>query len=291
MSTIMGTFECTNALNISDDQWIECLIKIDDDIMQMYSCLDHIIIISSPYKLTDIKRQLRQFVIQTFGNESIVFCFDIIFSFITHNKRYIQHQITSNYIETINENKEDKMYKWSMNSYNNAIETNALIIINTKTCEFIAIPRNVKDLFEWKISWTKYMINPSQLQSITYVRSFYLTYKEFIYECDLFAKTIERICKKIQNKQSSSHFVLSEDWTKRTHFTGIRLIGYLCDSGVIIQGDLLRHKVGKVFIHFNTDAGHYGKKYDWIVVPNNRICPPPKIRPPVTGAFSTTLCE
>eukprot|EP01083_Nonionella_stella_P289246 984356_1 len=69
------------------------------------------------------------------------------------------------------------------------------------------------------------------------------------------------------------------DWSKRTDFDDVDLVGYLCDDGEVIQGDCLRRQKGKIFVHFNTDAPHFGKKYDWISIPNERICPPPKTRP------------
>eukprot|EP01083_Nonionella_stella_P124961 377708_1 len=72
---------------------------------------------------------------------------------------------------------------------------------------------------------------------------------------------------------------LIEDWSKRSDFGDVDLLGYLCDDGQVIQGDCLWRQKGKTFIPFNTDAPHFGKKYDWISIPNERICPPPKTRP------------
>eukprot|EP00488_Nonionellina_sp_1-RS-2012_P003325 TRINITY_DN6998_c0_g1_i1.p1 TRINITY_DN6998_c0_g1~~TRINITY_DN6998_c0_g1_i1.p1 ORF type:complete len:108 (+),score=15.27 TRINITY_DN6998_c0_g1_i1:26-325(+) len=55
----------------------------------------------------------------------------------------------------------------------------------------------------------------------------------------------------------------------------------LCDDGEIIEGDLIRQSHNKIFVHFNTNHRHYDehKKCDWIQVPNDRICPPPKNPP------------
>eukprot|EP01084_Bolivina_argentea_P006161 11660_1 len=70
--------------------------------------------------------------------------------------------------------------------------------------------------------------------------------------------------------------VETNDWSKRTDFKGVKLIGYLCDNGEIIQCNCFIQKPGEIFVYFNSEAGHYGKKYVWISVPNERICPPPK---------------
>merc|ERR1712154_237081 len=75
------------------------------------------------------------------------------------------------------------------------------------------------------------------------------------------------------------HFIIFRDWTKKTDddFRDIKLIGYLCDDRRVIHGDILRVKPGKIFVHFTLDADHhYSKKYDWIKVPNERMCAPPK---------------
>eukprot|EP00483_Globobulimina_turgida_P012746 UN12770 len=79
-----------------------------------------------------------------------------------------------------------------------------------------------------------------------------------------------------------------DDWNERTDFTDVKLIGYLCDDGEVIQGDLLLQKPGKIFVYFSTDIDpeHCGNKYDWISIPNARLCPPPKKKQhPVTEPF------
>eukprot|EP01084_Bolivina_argentea_P082114 148699_1 len=64
-------------------------------------------------------------------------------------------------------------------------------------------------------------------------------------------------------------------WNELVDFTGISAIGFLCDNGEIIRGDVIKQKQREVFVHFSKDGGHYGEKYDWIAVPNKRICSPP----------------
>merc|ERR1712228_443433 len=72
-----------------------------------------------------------------------------------------------------------------------------------------------------------------------------------------------------------------EDWSKKIDFSGTKSIGYLCDDGEVILGDFVKMNSDKtkIFVHFNNDGAHFGKKYDWIKIPNDRICPPPKDRP------------
>ena len=77
-----------------------------------------------------------------------------------------------------------------------------------------------------------------------------------------------------------------EDWSKKIDFSDILLLGYLCDNGEIAQCDCLRQKdfnygdktVRKIFLHFSTDAPHFGANYTWLEIPNERLCPPPKHR-------------
>eukprot|EP01084_Bolivina_argentea_P203352 347337_1 len=49
-------------------------------------------------------------------------------------------------------------------------------------------------------------------------------------------------------------------------------ISYLCDNGKVIRGDCLQQTPNKIFVYFD-DNKYYGKKYDWILIPNERICP------------------
>eukprot|EP00483_Globobulimina_turgida_P012534 UN12557 len=70
-----------------------------------------------------------------------------------------------------------------------------------------------------------------------------------------------------------------DDWNGRTDFTDVKLIGYLCDDGEVIQGDILRRMTDQIFVHFTTYSEDSGKNYGWISIPNARICPPPKNKP------------
>eukprot|EP01084_Bolivina_argentea_P004481 8531_1 len=93
-------------------------------------------------------------------------------------------------------------------------------------------------------------------------------------------ETLQKHDKVIQTTtDASDSFKKDATWNERIDFNGISVIGYLCDNGQIIRGDILTQKQGKIFVHFDQAAGHYGKKYDWIVVPNKRICYPPNKQP------------
>eukprot|EP01084_Bolivina_argentea_P082678 149687_1 len=76
------------------------------------------------------------------------------------------------------------------------------------------------------------------------------------------------------------YFKKRTKWNEQTDFNGISVIGFLCDNDQIIRGNVIRQKQGNIFVHFDQAASHYGKKYDWIVVPNKRICYPPNKQPP-----------
>ena len=84
------------------------------------------------------------------------------------------------------------------------------------------------------------------------------------------------------------------DWSKRTDFSmeADPYVGYKADDGEIIRGDLIRvtKKNDKIFVHFTQDAGHLsGNKYQWIKIPNDRLCPPPATRPKqVARSFEMT---
>jgi len=84
-----------------------------------------------------------------------------------------------------------------------------------------------------------------------------------------------------ETKKEESKTEALDDWSKRKDFHGVQAIGYLCDDGEVIQGDCLRQNKenGKIFVHFNIDAAHFGEKYAWLDTPNERICPPPTNRP------------
>ena len=46
----MSEFICKNG-NISDKEWMGCLLQIDKDVMDLYDDSNKVIIISLPYKL------------------------------------------------------------------------------------------------------------------------------------------------------------------------------------------------------------------------------------------------
>ena len=231
---------CKNG-NIPCIEWVKCLMNLDRDIMDLHDALNYTIIISSPYKPNDMKQALQQHICDTFIQQSILFCCDIIMDFIIPNNQMTQIQTSSV----------------------DLLEHNAIIIINRKNSKFISIPRNVAAFSnKWKISWWKEMENDN--------------------------KSYNKICSSIANKIGkqylSQYFYVEQDWSQRTDFTDVSEVGYLCDNGVTVEGDVLRqrHSDLAIFVNFHTDtdASHYGRKHDWISVPNQRLCPPPKERPP-----------
>ena len=96
----------------------------------------------------------------------------------------------------------------------------------------------------------------------------------------------------IDNKSEETK---TEDWTKKTELADNSHIGYRADSGVVIQGSVLRSAVQmngqkKIMVHFENDGCHQEvKKYGWFEVPNDRICPVPKERPKQVEYVSTHM--
>ena len=247
------SLKCTNA-NISAGDWSSCLKMVDDDCMGLQSDSNSIAIISCPFNPSDIQQSMTEYILNVFDNDSVLFCCDIIMEFIILNKHIIQQKIRSNKSQENNINNE-----WTLRKHDELLSTQSLIIIDLKNSNYISIPRNTNDLnSKWKISWT----GSDEYNS-------------------LYHSTCSIICGNIANKYLPQHFI-SNDWSQRTDFNGVKHVGYLCDNGFIIKGDCLRQnrENGKIFVHFNTDAGHFGKNYEWLNTPNDRICPPPKQRPP-----------
>ena len=79
--------------------------------MELHDNLDKAIVISSPYVLNKTKQALSQFISDSFTEESMLFCCDIIMEFVAANKQYIHRQIIQN-------NKSDKN---EPNDFNNKI--------------------------------------------------------------------------------------------------------------------------------------------------------------------------
>ena len=236
--------------NISTLQWIKCLLWIDKDIMDqsIYDDSNKIIIISLPYKLEDIKQALNEFITTTFTQESMLFCSDVIMQFIAPNKQFIQNtlNLTSSKIDN---NPKPTVSRWSKERHDELIATQSLIIINTRNGMIVSLPRSKNDLdLKWKMSWDDE--------------------GEFNNPCN-------KIFAKIGNEYLADNFKVYQN------FSSITLIGYLCDNGEIIKTDVLTQnkKNCRIFVHFNTDSKHFGRKYEWLETPNERICPPPKNKP------------
>ena len=74
----------------------------------------------------------------------------------------------------------------------------------------------------------------------------------------------------IQNKAKSLYI---ESWSKRTDFSRVSLIGYLCDDGRIIELECITQNRGnnRIMVRF-TNGNCY--KYKWLDIPNERIYNP-----------------
>ena len=79
---------------ISAIEWKNALLNIDTDILNIYDKANDIIIISLPYKLSNIKQAIKGSISNNFNDDSLSNCFDVILSFLYPNKKYIQ-SITS----------------------------------------------------------------------------------------------------------------------------------------------------------------------------------------------------
>ena len=227
---------------------MDCLLKIDKDVMDLYDNSNKVIIISLPYKLSNIKQAINDFITNEFIHESMLFCCDVIMEFITPSKPFIRNIMKSSKIYN------NALSTWSNEEYDKLTSTQSLIIINTENDTFVSLARNSDTLYKnWKLSW-----------------------------CGSHAFKIicSNIFTKVANEYLPTHFKRIEEWGKKIDFSDTRVIGYLCNDGEVAKGDIIdqnRHN-GKIFVHFNTDAVHFGRKYEWLQIPNDRICPPPKNR-------------
>ena len=72
------------------------------------------------------------------------------------------------------------------------------------------------------------------------------------------------------------HFWLNGDWSYKTDFTDALQVGYLCDDGKIAFGAVERQNSfeNKIFVHYDECGTIRGKKFEWIQLPNNRLCAP-----------------
>ena len=246
---------CHNS-KLSATTWSDCLIKLDQDMMNMYDKHDKYIIISLPFPLNEIKQSIQQFISNTFSNGSLLFCCDLILQFMTWDKKDLIKHLKLHYPYYYT--------KWDNTTYDQLTSTQSLIILNVQNCQYLTIPRNIS----------------SEILSKPIYFYFDPDNKEYSELC-------ESVANNIANKYLPENFNVSNDWSERKEFKESTLIGYLCDDGEIIRGDLLRQSRNKIFVHFDGDSDRYGKKCDWINVPNQRICPPPKERPKKKNNFQT----
>eukprot|EP01084_Bolivina_argentea_P280901 480488_1 len=130
--------------------------------------------------------------------------------------------------------------------------------------------------YDWIVVLNKRICSPNKQPHVP------LPIKSPIKQYDLPLQTTKSIKDKvIQIKiDASDSFKKDSKWNERIDFNGISVIRFLCDNGQIIRGDILTQKQGEIFVHFDQASCHYGKKYDWVVVPNKQICYPPNKKPP-----------
>ena len=96
----------------------------------------------------------------------------------------------------------------------------------------------------------------------------------------------------------------TSDWSQRTKFELYQFVGYKTDSGHHIQAEILRIKTNndgeanQLFLKFAYNYNYI--PYQWIDVPNKRLCAPHLIQPPhfdgiygnlAVGAFDESIAE
>ena len=247
---------------ISEEAWIDTLLKIDDDIMKLCNDLSKVVVISLPYKLSSVNQVLTEFISNSFVQQSMLFCCDLIMEYVVSNKYTINKRIRK--FENL-ANHGGTLSIWTIQAHDSLISTEAVIFINTENGEYVSIPRDKNQLHnEWKISWKYDEIETSAA----------------------YTNIISNIFDKISNKYLSDHFRFIESWSHKFDFSNISLIGYLCDDGEVVKADILRQRHGRIFIHlYDGSVVGSDKKYEWISVPNDRICAPPKHRPIKNSSF------
>ena len=251
--------------NVSAKQWRACLVEVDHDIMSMLdrAAENGIVLMSLPYSQSQIREGMGQLV-DSVGEHAFSFCCDAIIEFLVSNGRSARPKADVKSTQ-----------KWDPAQFERMLDTESVLVIDSRTGHFVSIPREVSALhLEWEMTWACAKHD------------------------HVFADILDAVCGRIALQCFPSHFDLSPDWAKRTDFSVDTdpYIGYVAEDGVVIRGDLLRvnRPNTKIFIHFNQAPGHLtGDKYQWILIPNDRICPPPATRPkpvsqPVSRSFETT---
>lgn len=235
---------CENP-NISAEDWLHCLIEIDQCIMELKVASDNVIIISLPYPLKDTKAALLQFISDTFAEESMLFCTDMIIEFVVPSKVHIHNMIKMN--DTSPKNEPTQKITWTNDEYDKLISVNSLIIINIETLTFIVIPRNVHSLYKsWRISWD-----------------------------DAMDGLMNQIFQDSDIRCIKDHFEL--DWSLKIDYSDVTICGYLCDDGMIVKAEVLNQITdnGRIFVQFRNVDGF--KRFGWFDTPNSRFRPPSAI--------------
>eukprot|EP01084_Bolivina_argentea_P192773 330871_1 len=343
------TVKCVNP-HITATDWNNTLIEIDEYIMELYDKAQEagIIIISSPYNLKEIRLSLIKFTHTNFKDASIINCFEIVLNFLNPNKKNIEDSISESKTNHSNS-------KFSIQKYNELIETCAIIVINTLNCDFVSLPRSnsvlqtstdtINTLWHNKtdftgVTLTGYLCDngeiitgdilrqkPGQIfvhfhgNSATHFGKKYnwinipneriypppsenwgISWNQLDYKNVVFSHINDNIFENLLSKYfneytmgSQNNFSIStkvypaQDWSKKIDFENGKDIGYLCDDGEIIRGNVLAKDNKRIFVKFNCRNAYrsYGQLEDWIHIPNERICPPPKIQ--ITNYIPTNM--
>eukprot|EP01084_Bolivina_argentea_P153363 267418_1 len=77
---------------IDPKAWTQALVNIDRKIMEFYDQSDDLIIISLPYKLSEIRTAIAEFVSSNFNDASLLNCFEIAIDYLISNKKHFDAQ-------------------------------------------------------------------------------------------------------------------------------------------------------------------------------------------------------
>jgi len=259
-------------------EWQSCLSNIDSSLGKIYDDIitneTELIVISIPYKLTDIHQTIERSISDQLPSN----CFEVIMDFMFPSKKFIQERLSKSMSKSLSSssfsnansnnrhnNNNTEIDTWNIDKHDNLLKTEAIIIINMMTSKFSTVPRDILALIpdfnsntnkarNWKLSWNR---TPSQ-------------------DKHKFTQIFSIIGHHIGCLSFPEYFHLSHDWSLKMDFTDTMQVGYLCDSGEIAFGDVCKQNsyTSKIFITYNTNSAQRGKKYEWITIPNYRLCGP-----------------
>jgi len=195
-----------------------------------------ILILSAPTKPGKIKGLLEHYLLEN-DMEDTLFCGDIIMDFLNLNVRSIRKRLPN-----------DGNSKSLSHSLFWMLATESVVILHLRSGDMFTLPRRPSTEFN-----LEFML--------------YRHYADVIEE---------RVFKELDTSFPSTFSMMQQDWTKRTDFSDVPEIGYLCDDGTTVNTDVIRQKQdgSQIFVHFKHCASSGGGKYRWIPVPNDRVSPP-----------------